>query len=152
MKMVIQRVLRAAVSVEGRECAAIGPGLVLLVAIERNDDLPALEAAAGKVIHLRIFPVRRGVDDRMDRSILDVGGELLVVSQFTLAGSILKGRRPSFDGAAPPEIAEPLYGVFVRALERSGLRVTTGVFRAMMEVSLVNDGPVTFVLDSGSRT
>jgi D-tyrosyl-tRNA(Tyr) deacylase len=148
MKMVIQRVSSARIRVDGEEKAAIGAGLLLLVGIEHGDGSDQVEWAADKVAHLRIFPVDRGVDDRMDRSVLDIGGGILVVSQFTLAGSMRKGRRPSFDGAAPPEEAEALYLSFVEALKTTGARVSTGVFRAMMEVDLVNDGPVTFVLES----
>ena len=148
MKIVIQRVSSARIRVAGEEKASIGPGILLLVAVERGDGPDQIEWAADKVAHLRIFPAERGVDDRMDRSVLDIAGEVLVVSQFTLAGCIRKGRRPSFDGAAPPEEAEALYMSFVEALRTRGARVATGVFRAMMEVDLVNDGPVTFILES----
>jgi D-tyrosyl-tRNA(Tyr) deacylase len=157
MNMVIQRVVRASVSVGGETRARIGPGLLLLVAIEKGDDAAAVEAAAEKVVHLRCFAADPGQDDAagtragMDRSVLDTGGEILAVSQFTLAGSIRKGRRPSFDAAAPPEQAEPLFGALVAALRRRGARVATGVFRAMMQVELTNDGPVTFVWGSGAE-
>ena len=147
MRIVIQRVLSAAVVIGGREHASIGPGMLLLVGVEKGDVEGVATAAAEKVALMRIFPVQRGVDDRMDRSILDVGGEALVVSQFTLAGSLRKGRRPGFDNAAPPETARALYEAFAAALAQKGLVVKTGVFGAMMEVGLVNDGPVTFVLE-----
>jgi D-tyrosyl-tRNA(Tyr) deacylase len=149
MRIVIQRVSSARIRVDGVETAAIGTGLLLLVGVERGDGVDQMERAADKIVTLRIFPVSKGVDDRMDRSVLDVSGEILVVSQFTLAGSIRKGRRPSFDNAAPPEEAEALYVHFVSALREKGGRVSTGIFRAMMDVELVNDGPVTFVLEGG---
>ena len=156
MNIVIQRVAQAAVSVGGEPRARIGPGLLLLVAIEKGDDAAAVEAAAEKVVHLRCFAADPGRDDAagtragLERSVLDTGGAILVVSQFTLAGSIRKGRRPSFDAAAPPERAEPLCDAFVEALRRRGAEVATGVFRAMMQVELINDGPVTFVWSSGA--
>ncbi len=148
MKIVIQRVCSASVVIEGRPHAEIGPGLLLLVGVEKGDDASTAAAAGEKVALMRIFPVQRGVDDRMDRSVIDVGGEVLVVSQFTLAGSLRKGRRPGFDNAAPPETARALYEAVAAALARHGLVVKTGVFGAMMEIALVNDGPVTFVLDA----
>jgi len=150
MRIVIQRVTRASVVIEGRVHAAIGPGLLLLVGVEKGDADSTAAAAGEKVALMRIFPVQRGVDDRMDRSIIDVGGEVLVVSQFTLAGSLHRGRRPGFDHAAPPETARPLYEAVAAALARHGLVVKTGVFGAMMEIELTNDGPVTFVLETSS--
>ncbi len=147
MKILIQRVTRACVRVDGEVRAAIGPGLLLLVGVEKGDGPDLAGQAATKIVNLRIFPVERGVDDRMDRSLLEVGGEVLVVSQFTLAGSLKKGRRPGFDGAAPPAEAEEIYLRLAGFLRDHGARVATGVFRAMMEVELVNDGPVTFILD-----
>lgn len=149
MKIVIQRVSRACVRIEAAERASIGPGLVLLVAVERGDDDGTVSWAADKIAGLRAFPAERGPAERMERSVLETGGELLVVSQFTLAASLHKGRRPSFDAAAPPEQAEPIYEQLVAALRERGARVSTGVFRAMMQVELVNDGPVTFVLEPG---
>ena len=148
MKIVIQRVSRACVRIEAAERASIGPGLVLLVAVERGDDDGTVSWAADKIAGLRAFPGERG-GERMERSVLETGGEVLVVSQFTLAASLHKGRRPSFDAAAPPEQAEPIYERLVAALRERGARVSTGVFRAMMQVELVNDGPVTFVLEPG---
>ena len=150
MKIVIQRVSSASVRIEREEHSAIGPGLLVLVGVEKTDDRKHVETAAVKIVNLRIFPAEPGVDHRMDRSVLDISGEILVVSQFTLAGSIKKGRRPGFDSAAPPERAEELYLALVESLRSRGARVATGVFRAMMKVELVNDGPVTFVLDTGA--
>jgi D-aminoacyl-tRNA deacylase len=147
MKIVLQRVARASVSVDGAEVARIGAGLLLLVGIERGDGDAMADAMAVRIANLRVFPARPGEDERMDRSVLDTGGEILVVSQFTLAGSTRKGRRPSFDGAAPPAEAERLYLRLAERLRAAGARVSTGVFRAMMQVELVNDGPVTFVLE-----
>ena len=148
MRIVLQRVTRAEVRVGGRSHARIGPGLLLLVGVEKGDDEASADAAAARIAHLRIFAADPGRDERMDRSVLDVGGEALVVSQFTLAGSVRKGRRPGFDQAAPPEVAEALYLRVAEGLRAAGLRVTTGSFRSMMEVELVNDGPVTFVLEA----
>jgi D-aminoacyl-tRNA deacylase len=150
MKIVIQRVSRASVTVGGERRSSIGPGLLLLVGVERGDDDALARKAADKIMNLRVFAARPGEDERMDRSVLDIGGEILVISQFTLAGSLRKGRRPGFDGAAPPEQAEPIYEALVSALSELGARVQRGVFRAMMEVELVNSGPVTFVLDPGA--
>ena len=148
MKIVIQRVSRASVRVEGRTVGQIGRGLLLLVAVERDDTRSVLDSLADKVVNLRIFPDEAG---RMNRSSLEEQSEILAVSQFTLAGSLERGRRPSFEGAAPPEMARDLFEHFVARLGETGLRIETGVFRAMMEVELVNDGPVTFVLEGGKR-
>ena len=147
MRIVLQRVARASVSVGGEVVARIGAGLLLLVGIERGDEDAMADAMAGRIARLRVFAASPGEDERMDRSVLDTGGEILVVSQFTLAGSTRKGRRPSFDAAAPPAEAERLYLRLAEALRGSGARVSTGTFRAMMQVELVNDGPVTFVLE-----
>jgi len=144
--MVIQRVRRAAVRVEGATTASIGRGLVVLVAIEKGDAPTLAAAAADKIAPLRIFPEPGSA--RMSLSVLETGGEILVVSQFTLAASLRKGRRPSFDDAAPPEVAAPLCEAFARSLRDLGARVAEGVFGAMMEVEIVNDGPVTFCLQS----
>jgi D-tyrosyl-tRNA(Tyr) deacylase len=143
MRIVLQRVSRACVRVGGVETARIGAGLLLLVGIERGDGDEAVDA-------MRVFAARPGEDHRLDRSVLDIGGEILVVSQFTLAGSTRKGRRPSFDAAAPPQEAERLYLRLAAALRAQGAPVATGTFRAMMEVELVNDGPVTFLLEPGA--
>ncbi|MDW8058876.1 MAG: D-aminoacyl-tRNA deacylase [Thermomicrobium sp.] len=145
MRVLVQRVSRASVSVDGRIVSAIGPGLLLLVGVRRGDD-PAIAAwMAQKVANLRIFEDDAG---KMNRSVLEVGGSTLVVSQFTLYADVRKGRRPSFVEAAPPEEARPLVDAFADALRRLGLAVETGVFRAHMQVELVNDGPVTIWLDS----
>lgn len=148
MKIVIQRVSRAEVRVEGRVVGQIGQGLLLLVAIERGDDAAILDTFADKVVNLRIFSDAAG---KMNRSSLDAGTALLAVSQFTLAGSLERGRRPSFVNAAPPEEARVLFDAFVEKLRGHGLEVATGHFRAMMEVELINDGPVTFVLEGAKR-
>lgn len=145
MKIVMQRVSRARVSVGGIEKALIGQGLLLLVGVEKSDGPEQADKAADKIAHLRVFA---GQDGRMDRSVLDVEGGVLVVSQFTLAGSLAKGRRPGFDAAAPPAQAEPIYLHLAEALRRQGARVATGVFGAMMDVELVNDGPVTFIVET----
>jgi D-tyrosyl-tRNA(Tyr) deacylase len=148
VKIVIQRVSRAEVRVEGEVVGKIGVGLVLLVAIERGDGAPIVDTLADKVVNLRIFPDAAG---KMNRSTLDAGAALLAVSQFTLAGSLERGRRPSFENAAPPEEARALFDVFVDKLRGYALEVATGRFQAMMEVELVNDGPVTFVLEAAKR-
>ena len=148
MKAVLQRVSRAAVRVSGETIGQIGRGILALVAIEVDDTETLLDTLADKVVHLRLFSDDSG---RMNRSSLDEGTEILAVSQFTLAGSLERGRRPSFDRAAPPERAQRLFERFVTRLRASGLRVETGRFRALMEVELVNDGPVTFILEGGGR-
>lgn len=131
--------------VAGRTVAEIGVGLVLLVGVGREDGLGAYDRLAEKVANLRIFPDEAG---KMNRSMRDVGGEVLVVPQFTLYGDVRRGRRPSFDAAAPPEIAADRVEAFARALEARGLPVRRGAFREHMEVELVNDGPVTLWLDT----
>jgi len=139
-------VREAAVSVEGETVAACGPGLLVLLGIATGDGVSEAERMAGKVARLRIF---ENVDGRFDRSLLDVGGEALVVSQFTLIADSRrqKGTRPDFSQAARPEVAKPLYERFCEALRELGVPVSTGVFGARMQVSLVNEGPVTIVLD-----
>jgi D-tyrosyl-tRNA(Tyr) deacylase len=148
MRIVVQRVSRAAVRVDGETVGAIGRGLLLLVGVERADGEPILDTLASKVVNLRLFPDEAG---RMNRSTLEENASMLVVSQFTLAANLERGRRPGFDRAASPERAEALFGAFVARLRSHGLRVETGRFRAMMEVELVNDGPVTFVLEGGGE-
>lgn len=145
MRAVVQRVSSAAVTVGSRTIGSIGPGFLVLVGVEQGDGPSDAQYVAGKVRDLRVFE-----DDahHMNRSIAEVGGSVLVVSQFTLAADCRKGRRPSFDRAAPPEIARPLYEEVVRLLRADRLPVETGEFQAMMQVSLVNDGPVTLLLDS----
>lgn len=147
MRVVVQRVSRARVTVGGEERGAIGAGLLLLVGVEKGDGVESARRMAEKIANLRIFAASPGQDERMDRSIRDIGGEVLAISQFTLAGSLRKGNRPSFDSAAPPGDAEPIYEALVGSLRELGLRVATGTFRAMMDVELVNTGPVTFVLE-----
>jgi D-tyrosyl-tRNA(Tyr) deacylase len=145
MRAVVQRVSRARVLVNGTIAGEIGPGLVLLVSVAHADGPPDVDYIAGKVRDLRIFADDHG---RMNRSVVEIGGAVLAVSQFTLHADCRKGRRPSFDGAAPPALARALYDDLVRVLRESGLTVATGVFQAEMQVELVNDGPVTILLDS----
>jgi D-aminoacyl-tRNA deacylase len=145
MRAVIQRVSRASVSVEGRVVARIGSGLLVLLGVAAGDGEGAAAALAGKIARLRIFPDESG---RFDRSAVDTGGAVLAVSQFTLLADTGKGNRPSFTSAAPPEEAEPLYERFCEALAALGVAVERGVFGATMAVELVNDGPVTIVLES----
>src|SRR5437016_11575031 len=144
MRAVCQRVSEARVRVDGATTGEIGPGLVILLGVARSDGTVEAERLAGKVARLRIFADERG---KFDRSLLDVGGSALVVSQFTLIADTRKGNRPSFAGAAAPDVAEPLYEQFCAALGLRGVPVATGVFGARMAVELVNDGPVTVVLD-----
>ena len=144
MRIVLQRVSRARVTVEGRVTGEIGRGLLLLAGFTDGDSEDALAWMADKVVGLRIFADDEG---KMNRSVQEVGGGLLVVSQFTLYGDTRKGRRPSFIDAARPEIAIPLYERFVELLRATGRPVATGEFGAMMDVELVNDGPVTLILE-----
>jgi D-tyrosyl-tRNA(Tyr) deacylase len=146
MRAVVQRVSSASVAVEGRVVGKIGRGLLVLLGVGNGDGETDAEMLAEKVSNLRIFPDEAGA---MNRSLLDVKGELLVVSQFTLYGDARKGRRPSFIDAASPEEANRLYRHFVEKARALGVRVEEGVFRAMMDVALVNEGPVTILLDSG---
>jgi len=143
---VVQRVGRAAVDVAGERVAAIGPGLLILVAVGRGDGPEDVAYLADKVANLRVFEDEEG---RMNRSLKDIGGEALAVPQFTLYGDARRGRRPSFSASAGPEEGERLFDLFVEALAAQGPAVAMGRFRAHMEVSLVNDGPVTILLDSG---
>jgi D-tyrosyl-tRNA(Tyr) deacylase len=145
MRAVVQRVSSASVAVGDRTVGRIDRGLLVLLGVENEDGPSDVQYIAGKIGDLRIFE-----DDahHMNRSVRDVGGSVLIVSQFTLAGDCRKGRRPSFDAAAAPAIAKPLYEAVVRELKATGLPVETGEFKAMMQVSLVNDGPVTLLLDS----
>ncbi len=145
MRAVVQRVAEASVRVEGAVVGSIGRGLLVLLGVGQGDAEKDAEALAEKVAHLRIFADEAG---HMNRSLLDTGGEVLLVSQFTLYGDARKGRRPSFVDAAPPDEANRLYGLFAARLRAAGLRVEEGVFRAMMDVALVNHGPVTILLDS----
>jgi D-tyrosyl-tRNA(Tyr) deacylase len=143
MKAVVQRVSRARVSAGGEVVGEIGPGLCVLLGIARGDDGSSADRLAAKVAQLRIFENEEG---RFDRSLVDVHGEALVVSQFTLIADTAKGNRPSFGDAASPEDAEPLYEAFCEALGGFGIDVATGSFGARMEVEIVNDGPVTIAL------
>jgi D-tyrosyl-tRNA(Tyr) deacylase len=145
VRAVLQRVKEASVRVDGEVVGSIGPGLVVLLGVGTGDGERDAESLADRVLHLRVFEDDAG---QMNRSVLEVGGGILVVSQFTLFGDARRGRRPSYIGAAPPEEANRLYGHFVEQLRPSGLEVATGVFRAMMDVALVNEGPVTILLDS----
>ena len=143
--MLLQRVQRASVSVDETVVGTIGPGLLLLVGVGEGDTEDDSTYLASKIAHLRIFPDKSG---RMNRSLLDAGGEVLVVSQFTLFADVRKGRRPSFVQAAGPDVAVPLLEHFIGQLEQSGVVVDQGEFGAMMAVELINDGPVTIWLDS----
>jgi D-tyrosyl-tRNA(Tyr) deacylase len=145
MRAVLQRVSRASVAVDGRVSGEIGAGLVVLLAVGREDAAATAASMAEKIANLRIFS---DDDGKMNRSLLDTGGAVLAVSQFTLYGDARGQRRPSFIQAAPPELGKSLYEEFVRALAALGVRVQTGVFQADMSVELVNDGPVTILLDS----
>ncbi len=145
MRGVIQRVSSASVEVDLQITGEIGRGLLLLLGVERGDTAQSADAMLDKVMKLRIFPDDAG---KMNLSLLDVGGSLLVVSQFTLLGDCRKGRRPSFDRAAPPQEARELYDHFVDRARAAGVTVATGVFQAHMDVRLVNDGPVTFVIET----
>ena len=148
MRAVVQRVSKASVAVGDEEVGRIGPGLLLLLGVSSNDGEEEARYIADKTVNLRIFPDSNG---RFDRSALDIGAQILVVSQFTLYGDTRRGRRPSFTGAAPPEQASSLVERTVALIADSGLRVETGRFQAHMAVSLVNDGPVTIILDSDNR-
>ena len=148
MRAVLQRVSRASVTAQGQIVGQIGRGLVVLLGVEQDDTEADAQQLADKTIQLRIFD---DADGKMNLALADVGGALLVVSQFTLLGDCRKGRRPSFIQAAPPELAERLYNTFIAAAGVQGIPVQTGKFRAMMDVELVNDGPVTILLDSRKR-
>ncbi|HEX4594942.1 MAG TPA: D-aminoacyl-tRNA deacylase [Bryobacteraceae bacterium] len=148
MRLVLQRVTEARVEVAGAVVGSISAGLLILIGVASTDTRQDADYLTDKVINLRIFPDHL---HRMNRSILEVGGSLLVVSQFTLYGDCRKGRRPSFDGAAPPEQARQLYEYFVEQLTSRNIIVQTGVFQAEMQVHLINEGPVTFILDSPDK-
>lgn len=145
MRLVVQRVKSSRVLVDGQVVGEIGVGLLVLVGVTHDDTGEQARYLAGKTVGLRIFEDDQG---KMNRTVTDVGGSVLAVSQFTLYGDCRRGRRPSFDAAARPEHAETLYHEFVRAVADLGVRVATGVFQAHMHVELVNDGPVTLILDS----
>jgi D-tyrosyl-tRNA(Tyr) deacylase len=145
VRAVIQRVSRARVVIDSREHSSIHAGILILLGVEKGDTTEDGAALAKKIVELRIFEDDAG---KMNRSILETGGEILAVSQFTLLGDCRKGRRPSFDSAAPPDQARQLYSAFVESIRTAGVRVETGIFQANMDVELVNQGPVTFILDS----
>ena len=145
MKIVLQRVKKASVEIEGKVYCRIEQGVCLLVGVEKGDSLDAAHRMANKIVDLRIFPDAQG---KMNLSLLEKGGKVLAVSQFTLAGSTAKGRRPSFDKAEEPQRAEKVFESFVQKIKDSGLEVEKGVFGALMNVCLINDGPVTFILSS----
>jgi len=147
LRAVVQRVVEARVYVEGESVGETGAGLCVLLGVARGDDEAAAERLASRVARLRVFENDEG---KFDRSVLDTGGSVLVVSNFTLIADTAKGNRPSFSDAAPPELAEPLYESFCAALRELGVPVESGVFGARMRVEIVNDGPVTIVLDAGS--
>ena len=148
MRLVLQRVSEASVSVGGTTVGSIGTGLVILAGMAKSDTESEADYLSDKVLGLRIFP---DSDGKMNRSVVDAGGSLLVVSQFTLYGDCRKGRRPSFDQAASPERAQALYNYFVDKLRGGPVPVETGVFQAMMDVRLVNQGPVTILMDTADR-
>ena len=149
MRVLIQRVIASSVSIEGKTVGSIGKGLNLLVGIAPADTDTELAWMAKKCLNLRLFP--QGTDSSFDASVLEIEGELLVISQFTLYGDSKKGRRPSFSKAAPPQQAEQLYDQFVNMLKASGLKVETGQFGKNMQVSIENDGPVTLWLERESK-
>ena len=149
MKAVIQRVSSARVEVEGKTVGQIGRGVLVLLGVEKGDGEPDANWLAEKIVNLRIFEDEAG---KMNLALAEVGGAVLAVSQFTLAGNCAKGRRPSFDSAAPPDEANRLYEYFTARLKSLGAPVETGIFQAMMAVTLVNDGPVTFILESPGKS
>jgi len=148
MRAVLQRVSRATIRVNGQTSGEIGPGLLILLAVGQGDTSKEADYLLDKIVNLRIFEDAEG---KMNLSLLDVGGELLVISQFTLYADCRKGRRPSFTDAGPPGEAQKLYDYFVAAARTRGVKVATGIFQAVMEVELVNSGPVTILLDSSKN-
>ena len=148
MRAVIQRVSQARVVIDGEEYSRIGPGLLVLVGVEKDDTLEDAESLARRIVELRVF---QDDAEKMNLSVAEIGGQVLAVSQFTLLGKCRKGRRPSFEPAASPELARVLYQKFVDKIDGLGIPVATGVFQAMMNVELTNHGPVTFILDSRKR-
>lgn len=151
MRVVIQRVKSSQVEIAGKVVGKIGRGLNLLVGISASDTEAELDWMVRKCLELRLFPADENSSGRWEKSVQEIGGELLVVSQFTLYGDCRKGRRPSFDKSAAPEVAKNLYDRFVEKLRQTGLKVETGEFGAMMNVSIENDGPVTLLLERESK-
>ncbi|MFN2354425.1 MAG: D-aminoacyl-tRNA deacylase [Desulfopila sp.] len=145
MRAVIQRAKSASVTVGGETVGAIEQGLLVLLGIQRDDGIAEIQWMADKIANLRIFADQHG---KMNRSLFDLGKEMLIVSQFTLYGDCRKGRRPGYSSAAPPDIAQPLYHSFIETVEKMGISTGTGRFGAMMDIHLINDGPVTLLLDS----
>ena len=148
MRLVIQRVTEARVTVNNSAAGSIRTGLLVFLGVSRTDTAEDADYLTGKLLGLRIFPDE---DGKMNRNVQEAGGSLLIVSQFTLYGDCCKGRRPSFDRAAPPDQAQDLYNYFVESAKRGPVAVETGVFQAMMQVHIVNDGPVTILIDSAER-
>jgi D-tyrosyl-tRNA(Tyr) deacylase len=148
MRAVVQRVGKALVRVDKEIISSIGPGLTVFLGIHGNDGPNEIEWMADKLVNLRIFEDEEG---KMNLSLLDLGGEMLIVSQFTLYGDCRKGRRPGFSEAAPPAFAEPVYRRFIEEVRKRGITTATGRFQAAMEIELVNDGPVTLIIDSEKR-
>lgn len=144
MKALIQRVKRASVNIDGEVFSSVQTGLLIFVGVEKNDEKENAQKLADKIINLRIF---EDENEKMNRSVLDVNGEVLVVSQFTLCSDCKKGTRPSFDNAAPVDKAVELYEFFAQKIEEYGLKTRTGKFQASMQIELINDGPVTFMLE-----
>jgi len=144
MKALIQRVKRASVTIEGKLYSAIDMGMLVLLGVEKGDSTENAEKLSQKLVNLRIF---EDENEKMNKSLLDVQGEMLIVSQFTLCGDCKKGTRPSFDKSAPPAVANELYEKFIGLIKSQGIKVQTGKFGAMMDVELVNDGPVTFLVE-----
>jgi D-tyrosyl-tRNA(Tyr) deacylase len=145
MRAVVQRVSRAHVSVAGVTVGSISEGVAVLLGVQPQDSSWTARWMAEKIVNLRVF---EDEDGKMNRSLIDIGKEMLIVSQFTLYGDCRKGRRPGYAGAAPPEVAEPLYETFVECVQGLGIRTATGKFRSMMELTITNSGPVTLLLDS----
>ena len=144
MKIILQRVTRASVAIKGERITSISKGLLVLFGVEKHDDEEKVMFLAEKTLNFRVFPDGKG---KMNLSCMDICGEILVVSQFTLAGDCSKGRRPGFDNAAPPDVAQLLYQKFIQQISQSRLKIATGKFGVDMQVELINDGPVTFILE-----
>lgn len=145
MKVLIQRVKKASVTIDGKLYSSISKGILALVGIEKEDTIEQVQKSAKKIANLRIFPDE---NDKMNYSLIDINGEILIVSQFTLCGDCKKGTRPSFDKSAPPKIANELYEKFVEEIKTFNIKTQTGKFAAMMDVELINDGPVTFMIEN----